>query len=132
MPLKYFCDFLLFREVTNAPEVRQACVAGKFRSDPSQNGSGIVSILKPHLILDPMQLKAAVSKAVVAFLARPSRMKTRSLDTEIVYYLSSSKSISDALKQVNKNLISTWRWHLLVLKKSIYWSRNFNETWYWK
>ncbi len=100
MPLKYFCDFLLFREVTNASAVRQACVDGKFRSDPSQNGSGTVSILKAPLILDLMQLKAAVSKAVVAFLAKPSRMKTRSLDTEIVYYLSSSKSISDSLKQV--------------------------------
>ena len=69
MSANYFCDFLLFRNVTNAAEVRQACVDGKFRSDPAKDGDGFlhgcVAILKSSLVLDPMQLKVAVSKAVL-------------------------------------------------------------------
>ncbi len=69
MSTKYYCDFLLFRKVINAAEVRQACVDGKFRSDPATDGNGFqhgsVAILKSSLVLDPMQLKVAVSKAVL-------------------------------------------------------------------
>jgi hypothetical protein len=34
-----------------------------------------------------------------------NKMRTRSLDTEIVFYLSPSKSISDSLKQVQSGLV---------------------------
>ena len=92
MVVKYICDFLLFRDVSNAAEVRQACVDGKFRSK-----TGAVALLKASLVLDLFQLKSSVYKAIAA---SGGRMKTKSLDTEIVYFASSSKSISDSLKQV--------------------------------
>ena len=61
----YFCDFLLFEEVSNSSEIRQACVDGKFRSDEAGSLQGFVTILKSSLLLDTMQLKVAVSKAVI-------------------------------------------------------------------
>jgi EKC/KEOPS complex subunit CGI121/TPRKB len=94
MAKSYYCEFLLFNDVSNSSEIRQACVAGNFRTD-----AGAVAILKSSLILDIFQLKSAVMKAVVA--ASGGRMKTRSLDTEIVFNVAFSKSITDSLKQVN-------------------------------
>jgi hypothetical protein len=98
MSKRHVVDFLLFRDVTNAGDVRQACVAGNFRTS-----GGSVAIVKASMIVDLLQLKAAVAKAVAASQSSGEgavRMKTRALDTEIVYYLSVSKSISDSLKQV--------------------------------
>ena len=61
----YFCDFLLFEDVANSSAIRQACVEGKFRSDETGSLQGFVTILKSSLVLDTMQLKVAVSKAVL-------------------------------------------------------------------
>ena len=102
MAQKYFCDFVQFRGVSNAAEVREACVAGKFRSE-----TWTAAFLKSSLIVDVVQLKAAVSKAAAA--SAGGRMKTRSLDTEIVFFVSSSKSITDSLKQVNHFCLFCYR-----------------------
>jgi hypothetical protein len=63
----YFCDFLLFEDVGISSAIRQACVDGKFRFESDEAGSlqAFVTILKSSLVLDTMQLKVAVSKAVL-------------------------------------------------------------------
>ena len=86
------CEILLYRNVTNGEELRQACVDGLL--------GGGVALVKADLIVDPFQLVVVANKAILAHSGTAENIaKTRSVDTEILYNLSPSKSIADSLKQ---------------------------------
>lgn len=99
----------LYKNVTNVPELRRNVLSGELNC----------CILKPKLILDPLQIVIAANKALIT-----DKLKTRSLYTELLFNLSISKNISQSLQKFGiddqeTNLI------VVVLKKINY---DFNEN----
>ena len=75
----------LFKNIKNASELKELVTSGKLSC----------SIIKPSLIIDPLQVVVAANKAVVSEMQ--STMTTKTLSTEMLYSLSNSKNISQSL-----------------------------------
>lgn len=75
----------LYKNVLNTSEIRKVILAAKLP----------FTLINPQLVLDPFQLSVAVTKAL--YNMKEGTMMTRSFQTEILYCLSPSKNIKDAL-----------------------------------
>lgn len=77
----------LLSDVKNTKELREQIFANKLKC----------CLIKPSLIVDPWIVAVAANKAIDSELS--NTMTTKSVYTEILYNLSSSKNISESLKQ---------------------------------
>lgn len=82
-----YCTMLLFTDITNVPEIREKVVTGELRC----------CMVKASLIIDAFQIVVAANKA--ALNAKQNRLITKTIYTEILFYLSTSKKISRALTE---------------------------------
>lgn len=81
------CTLHLFTNVTNTSEIREKLVAGKLDC----------CVVKPSLIIDTFQLVVAANKATLN--AKRNRLITKTVYTEVLFYLSMSKNISRSLTE---------------------------------
>lgn len=72
-----------YRNVTNVPQLRQEVMSGKLKC----------GLVKPNLIVSPLQIVVAANKALTA-----EKLKTRTIYTEILFNLSISKNITQSLQ----------------------------------
>ncbi|GAB6020077.1 hypothetical protein CHUAL_002814 [Chamberlinius hualienensis] len=76
---------LLLTNVTNCNEIKKEVRAGKIDA----------CLLRNSLIIDELQVQVATNMAVNA--KNLNQMKTRNIFTEIIYFMSCSRNISDSL-----------------------------------
>lgn len=81
------CTLHLFTNVANTSEIREKLVAGKLDC----------CVVKPSLIIDAFQLVVAANKA--ALNAKRNQLITKTVYTEVLFYLSMSKNISRSLSE---------------------------------
>jgi EKC/KEOPS complex subunit CGI121/TPRKB len=77
----------LIRNVKNVEEIRKNIISGDWKC----------AIIKPSLILDPLQIVVAANKAVVS--EKCNSMVTRTVYAEILYNLSLTKNITQSLSK---------------------------------
>ncbi|XP_029666968.1 EKC/KEOPS complex subunit TPRKB-like [Formica exsecta] len=82
-----YCTMYLFTDVTNVSEIREKVVTGELRC----------CMVKASLIIDAFQAVVAANKVVLN--AKQNRLITKTIYTEILFYLSMSKKISRALTE---------------------------------
>ncbi|XP_011704396.1 PREDICTED: EKC/KEOPS complex subunit Tprkb-like [Wasmannia auropunctata] len=84
---EFYYTLCLFANVENTSEIREKLVAGELRC----------CVVKASLITDALQAVVAANKA--ALNATRNRLITRTVYTEILFYLSMSKNISRSLSE---------------------------------
>lgn len=86
-----YCTLHLFTNVTNVSEIREKVVAGQLRC----------CVVKASLVIDAFQAVVAANKG--ALNAKHNRLITKTIYTEVLFYLSTSKKISRALTEFGIN-----------------------------
>lgn len=79
--------FALYKDVTNAKELRQSVMNGEFEA----------TLLKTSVIADPFQVLVAANRAL--HLYRIDKMTTKNVHSEVLFCLSSTKNISDSFRK---------------------------------
>ncbi|MFH4975936.1 hypothetical protein AB6A40_002645 [Gnathostoma spinigerum] len=82
---RHFFRVCIFRDVTNAGELRNALRTGEID----------YALIKPELVLETFVLLAAANRSI--HQAAHNRMATRSLHAELIYSLSPNRNISSSL-----------------------------------
>lgn len=85
------CTLRLFTDVANTPEIREKLVAGKLRC----------CVARVSLITDAFQAVVAANKAALG--AKRNQLITKTVHTEVLFYLSMSKNISRSLTEFGIN-----------------------------
>lgn len=86
-----YCTLYLFTNVTNITEIREKVMTGKLHC----------CVTKASLIVNTIQAVVAINKA--SLNAKRNRLTTKSIYTEILFCLSTSKNISRSLNEFGIN-----------------------------